>query len=482
MEVLGSARRTLQGGPDVGCGRARGHATGGPWRTHTQSEGRRRLAAPRHADHRHRRQRLGQVEPRLRHDLRRRPAALRRVAVGLRPPVPGADGEARRRPDRGHLPGHRDSTEEQHPQPAVDGGHHDRDPRLHAPALGARRAHLLPQLRQRGHAARRPRWSRGAWRPCPRARGCWWASRCPSSACPTRRCPPIWKTARRWTRPPARGGRTDPLRETLQSLAKRGFRRLLVDGRAVTLEEVDVASLGSRDDARGRRRSRGRGRRRAGAADRLDRDRLSRGRRRGLRGRAGAAEAEAPVVHQFSERFECRRCHILYEDPQPRLFSFNNPFGACPTCHGFGNVIELDLDLVVPDKTKSIRGGAIEPWTKPHYRAELATLKRDAKRLGHRARHAVAGSDRRAAPRRRRRRRRRLRGHPRVLRVARAQEIQGARPRVPEPVPRLPDVPGLRRHAAAPRGARRARVGQDHRPRLGDDGQRGAGVLRHARP
>ena len=43
-----------------------------------------------------------------------------------------------------------------------------------------------------------------------------------------------------------------------------------------------------------------------------------------------------------------------YEDPQPRLFSFNNPFGACPTCHGFGNIIELDMDLVVPDPTKSI--------------------------------------------------------------------------------------------------------------------------------
>jgi excinuclease UvrABC ATPase subunit len=43
----------------------------------------------------------------------------------------------------------------------------------------------------------------------------------------------------------------------------------------------------------------------------------------------------------------------MYEDPQPRLFSFNNPFGACPTCHGFGNIIELDMNLVVPDTTKS---------------------------------------------------------------------------------------------------------------------------------
>ena len=62
-------------------------------------------------------------------------------------------------------------------------------------------------------------------------------------------------------------------------------------------------------------------------------------------------EAGAPTAtHRFSERFECRTCGIPYEVPQPRLFSFNNPFGACPTCHGFGNIIELDLALVVPDR------------------------------------------------------------------------------------------------------------------------------------
>ena len=73
-------------------------------------------------------------------------------------------------------------------------------------------------------------------------------------------------------------------------------------------------------------------------------------------------------------------CGIAYEDPQPRLFSFNNPFGACPACHGFGNIIELDMDLVVPDKTKSIQQGAIEPWSKPHYRSQLAELKRAARK------------------------------------------------------------------------------------------------------
>jgi excinuclease ABC subunit A len=71
---------------------------------------------------------------------------------------------------------------------------------------------------------------------------------------------------------------------------------------------------------------------------------------------------------------------IPYEDPQPRLFSFNNPFGACPTCHGFGNIIELDMALVVPDPSKSIALGAIEPWSKPHYRTQLADLKRAAKK------------------------------------------------------------------------------------------------------
>jgi excinuclease ABC subunit A len=65
--------------------------------------------------------------------------------------------------------------------------------------------------------------------------------------------------------------------------------------------------------------------------------------------------------------------------PQPRLFSFNNPFGACPICHGFGNIIELDMALVVPDSSKSISQNAIEPWSKPHYRAQLADLKRAAR-------------------------------------------------------------------------------------------------------
>jgi excinuclease ABC subunit A len=70
----------------------------------------------------------------------------------------------------------------------------------------------------------------------------------------------------------------------------------------------------------------------------------------------------------FNERFECKNDGTLYQEPEPRLFSFNNPYGACPRCQGFGNTIDFDLNLVVPDPSKSLDDGAIEPWTKPRYR------------------------------------------------------------------------------------------------------------------
>src|SRR5580693_7620460 len=56
---------------------------------------------------------------------------------------------------------------------------------------------------------------------------------------------------------------------------------------------------------------------------------------------------------RFAQRFECKHCNLKYEEPEPRLFSFNNPYGACPRCQGFGNTIDFDLDLVIPDKTKT---------------------------------------------------------------------------------------------------------------------------------
>ena len=69
----------------------------------------------------------------------------------------------------------------------------------------------------------------------------------------------------------------------------------------------------------------------------------------------------------FSDRFACKYDGTLYAQPEPRLFSFNNPFGACPTCQGFGNTIGLDIDLVMPNPGLSLKEGAIDPWTKPQH-------------------------------------------------------------------------------------------------------------------
>jgi excinuclease ABC subunit A len=70
---------------------------------------------------------------------------------------------------------------------------------------------------------------------------------------------------------------------------------------------------------------------------------------------------------RFSEAFACKTCGVEFTEPEPRLFSFNNPFGACPRCQGFGNTVDYDLDRIIPDPTKSLDEGAIEPWTKQQY-------------------------------------------------------------------------------------------------------------------
>jgi excinuclease ABC subunit A len=182
--------------------------------------------------------------------------------------------------------------------------------------------------------------------------------------------------------PPApRASALESSRQTLDTLRRRGFGRVLIDGAAVAIEDVPNEALKGRASIEV-------------VVDRIKNDgdvlsRLTDSVETSYREGGGAAFAvvlgadgasDSRIV--FSEKFECRTCGIAYETPQPRLFSFNNPFGACATCNGFGNIIELDMGLVVPDPAKSINQGAIEPWTKPHYRSHLAELKRTAKKAG----------------------------------------------------------------------------------------------------
>ncbi len=97
---------------------------------------------------------------------------------------------------------------------------------------------------------------------------------------------------------------------------------------------------------------------------------------------AKATDRSVRPTLRFAQRFECKDCNLRYEEPEPRLFSFNNPYGACPRCQGFGNTIDFDLDLVIPDKMKTLGECAIEPWTKPKYRPLFTDLKRYAKQAG----------------------------------------------------------------------------------------------------
>jgi excinuclease ABC subunit A len=97
---------------------------------------------------------------------------------------------------------------------------------------------------------------------------------------------------------------------------------------------------------------------------------------------APTAAGAPPDRLVFNERFDCKKCGASYQEPEPRLFSFNSPYGACPRCQGFGNTIDFDLDRVVPDGGKTLAEGAIEPWTKPRYRQLALDMKKFARTKG----------------------------------------------------------------------------------------------------
>jgi excinuclease ABC subunit A len=84
-------------------------------------------------------------------------------------------------------------------------------------------------------------------------------------------------------------------------------------------------------------------------------------------GHAAVIETVDGERMKFSDKFICKYDDTAFEEPEPQLFSFNSPFGACPTCQGFGNTIGIDYELVIPDPLVSLKDGAIEPFTRPQY-------------------------------------------------------------------------------------------------------------------
>jgi excinuclease ABC subunit A len=91
---------------------------------------------------------------------------------------------------------------------------------------------------------------------------------------------------------------------------------------------------------------------------------------------AGGSPEGLPERLSFTERFRCpEHPEIEFPEPTPQLFSFNNPYGSCPTCTGFGATLEYDVRLIVPNAQRSIDDGAVDPLTKPRYKKERENLR-----------------------------------------------------------------------------------------------------------
>jgi excinuclease ABC subunit A len=182
------------------------------------------------------------------------------------------------------------------------------------------------------------------------------------------------------------------------ALREEGFVRAIIDGRVVNLTEELPSGAGGLQLSAGDRDAR-RGvdvvvdRLTAGGSDRRRLDSLETAFQKGngrclafveaedSPGGPGSSPCEEVIIDDrpwrriaWSTRLACDNCGREYPLPEPRLYSFNSPLGACPECEGFGNVVDIDLERVVPDVRKTLREGAIAPWNTPAYAHELSEL------------------------------------------------------------------------------------------------------------
>jgi excinuclease ABC subunit A len=150
--------------------------------------------------------------------------------------------------------------------------------------------------------------------------------------------------------------------EARDTLQRQGYGRLMAGGEAVAIDEIDPALLAS-----GRAEV---------VVDRfaVSAERTTRAAEAFARAfQIGAGDARVVVLDgdggevAFSTRLACRSCGRDHAPPGPHLFSFNNPLGACPRCEGFGRIVDIDRDKVVPNKRLSLSDGAVAPWSTPAY-------------------------------------------------------------------------------------------------------------------
>ncbi len=169
-------------------------------------------------------------------------------------------------------------------------------------------------------------------------------------------------------------GRKGEYRKELAELAKRGFQRVKIDGEVFLIDEAPVLNKKVKHDIEV-------------VVDRVVvRDgiatRLADSVETALElsdGLLFADEADSDARHTFSAKFACPVSGFTIDEIEPRLFSFNNPFGACPTCDGLGTRMYFDPELIVPEPTRSLAEGAIAPWansTSKYYNQTLQSLAR----------------------------------------------------------------------------------------------------------
>jgi excinuclease ABC subunit A len=160
-----------------------------------------------------------------------------------------------------------------------------------------------------------------------------------------------------------------------EALRSEGFTRIRVGGQVVRIEAGPLPSPGEGGiDVVVDRLTRGSD----ASSRRLDS--IETAFARGLGRACLIVESDGQILTFYRKR-RCSNCGIDYADPDPRLFRYNSPLGACPTCEGYGSIVALDRDRIIPDPSKTLRQGAIAPWTTPNYRENLDELLRAAPKL-----------------------------------------------------------------------------------------------------